>query len=132
MKVRDVHPTGVAGKENRKASSSAAKYETSTVDDGDHTWRVRVGKRWSVDSFQWGHKLGKGRFGSVYAAKEKESGFICALKVNLLSLAPVHRFNNGCQMTIRVQVMYRSQLKKSSMEYQVRREIEIQVRVPYT
>lgn len=132
MKAREVPAAGAAGKENRKTSSGAAKYETSTVEAGDHKWRVRVGNRWNVESFQWGQKLGKGRFGSVYAARERESGFICALKVQMQSraCARTRLFNNGRHLAVDVQVMYRSQLKKSSMEYQVRREIEIQVRVP--
>lgn len=70
---------GVTGKENRKSANE--KFKTSRYDDGDRQWQVRVGDRWNVNDFQWGQKLGKGRFGSVYAAKEKRSGFVCALKV---------------------------------------------------
>lgn len=101
MKAREVHPASVAGKENRKTNSRVRRYETSTVDDGDHRWRVRVGNRWNVQSFQWGQKLGKGRFGSVYAAKEKESGFICALKVTPPSRARFRIANSTTCINLR-------------------------------
>ena len=47
--------------------------------------------------------MGKGKFGRVYLARERSSGFICALKV-----------------------LYKAQLRQCRMESQVRREIEIQ------
>jgi len=50
-----------------------------------------------------GKPLGRGKFGSVYLAREKESKYIVALKV-----------------------LYKSQLEQSNVEHQLRREIEIQ------
>ncbi|OWB81798.1 hypothetical protein B5S33_g417 [[Candida] boidinii] len=38
-------------------------------------------KSWKISDFEIGRKLGKGKFGKVYCVKEKESGFICALKI---------------------------------------------------
>lgn len=38
-------------------------------------------KKWSVDDFEFGGKLGRGRFGNVYVVRLKESGLILALKV---------------------------------------------------
>lgn len=47
--------------------------------------------------------MGKGKFGRVYLAREKSTGFICALKV-----------------------LHKSELVQGKVEIQVRREIEIQ------
>lgn len=60
-------------------------------------------KELSLSDFQVGKPLGKGKFGNVYLARKKETGFIVALKV-----------------------MHKSQLEKSGLEHQLRREIEIQ------
>ena len=38
-------------------------------------------REWSLDRFEIGRPLGKGKFGHVYLAREKESKFIVALKV---------------------------------------------------
>ena len=35
----------------------------------------------SLDDFQVGRPLGKGKFGSVYLARDKETGVLVALKV---------------------------------------------------
>lgn len=35
----------------------------------------------TIDSFNIGTKLGRGRFGNVYAAQEKHTNFILALKM---------------------------------------------------
>ncbi|KAK7081307.1 hypothetical protein SK128_002788, partial [Halocaridina rubra] len=58
---------------------------------------------WSLDDFEVGRPLGKGKFGNVYLAREKKSKFIIALKV-----------------------LFKSQLQKACVEHQLRREIEIQ------
>ena len=38
-------------------------------------------KEWTLDDFDIGKPLGKGKFGSVYLAREKRSKYIVALKV---------------------------------------------------
>lgn len=43
-------------------------------------------KRWSIEDFEIGKKLGRGRFGNVYVVREKSSGYIAALKVKLLPI----------------------------------------------
>lgn len=53
--------------------------------------------------FEIGKPLGKGKFGRVYLAREREHKFICALKV-----------------------LHKSELQDARVEKQVRREIEIQ------
>ncbi|EFX00166.1 serine/threonine-protein kinase [Grosmannia clavigera kw1407] len=61
-------------------------------------------RQFHLGMFEIGRPLGKGKFGRVYLARERSSGFICALKV-----------------------LYKSELQHGSgMEKQVRREIEIQ------
>uniref|UniRef100_A0A8C8W8B9 non-specific serine/threonine protein kinase n=1 Tax=Peromyscus maniculatus bairdii TaxID=230844 RepID=A0A8C8W8B9_PERMB len=53
--------------------------------------------------FDIGRPLGKGKFGNVYLAREKQSKFILALKV-----------------------LFKTQLEKAGVEHQLRREVEIQ------
>ena len=69
-----------------------------------HLWTLSSNRcKWSLDNFEIGRPLGKGKFGNVYLAREKKSKYIIALKV-----------------------LFKSQLQKSSVEHQLRREIEIQ------
>ena len=60
-------------------------------------------KKFHLGMFEIGKPLGKGKFGRVYLAKERASGFVCALKV-----------------------LHKSELQQGKVEKQVRREIEIQ------
>ncbi|KAI0481452.1 Pkinase-domain-containing protein [Xylaria cf. heliscus] len=61
-------------------------------------------KQFHLGMFEIGRPLGKGKFGRVYLARERTSGFICALKV-----------------------LHKSELSQGrGVERQVRREIEIQ------
>uniref|UniRef100_A0A453E650 Protein kinase domain-containing protein n=1 Tax=Aegilops tauschii subsp. strangulata TaxID=200361 RepID=A0A453E650_AEGTS len=60
-------------------------------------------KRWVLSDFDVGKALGRGKFGHVYLAREKRSSHIVALKV-----------------------LFKSQLKQSQVEHQLRREVEIQ------
>jgi len=63
-------------------------------------------KKFTLDDFDIGKPLGKGKFGSVYLAREKSAKFIVAIKV-----------------------LFKSQLRKSKMETQLRREIEILIKL---
>ncbi|XP_008324755.1 aurora kinase B [Cynoglossus semilaevis] len=60
-------------------------------------------KKITIDDFDIGRPLGKGKFGNVYLAKVKELQAIVALKV-----------------------LFKSQIEKEGVEHQLRREIEIQ------
>ena len=40
-------------------------------------------KLWSLQDFEFGKILGRGRFGLVYVAREKQSKFIVAIKVSV-------------------------------------------------
>ncbi|XP_072943563.1 uncharacterized protein [Epargyreus clarus] len=63
-------------------------------------------KQWALSDFDLGRPLGKGKFGNVYLAREKESHYVVALKV-----------------------LFKSQILDSEIEHQVRREVEIQCRL---
>ncbi|ODQ67212.1 kinase-like protein [Nadsonia fulvescens var. elongata DSM 6958] len=60
-------------------------------------------RQYTLDSFQIGRKLGKGKFGKVYCVKDKATGYVCALKV-----------------------MEKKELRLFKVEKQFRREVEIQ------
>lgn len=63
-------------------------------------------KIWSVNDFDIGRKLGRGKFGKVYLAREKKSSLLVAIKV-----------------------LWKKQLSIHKMELQLRREIEILLNV---
>jgi aurora kinase, other len=65
--------------------------------------KARSGQRWTLGDFEIGKKLGAGKFGNVYLAREKRTKYIVALKV-----------------------LRKSQLLRASVDHQLRREIEIQ------
>lgn len=58
---------------------------------------------WHLSNFDIGRPLGRGKFGNVYLAREKDTKFVVALKV-----------------------MFKKQIHLNNVEHQVRREIEIQ------
>jgi aurora kinase len=60
-------------------------------------------KTWTLNDFDIGKPLGRGKFGNVYLAREKRTKYVVALKV-----------------------LEKAQLKKEGVEHQLRREIEIQ------
>lgn len=64
--------------------------------------------RWTLENFDIGRPLGRGKFGNVYLAREKISQFIVALKV-----------------------LFKSQILKADVEHQLKREIEIQTHLRY-
>ncbi|GAX14330.1 aurora kinase A [Fistulifera solaris] len=91
--------SGEKSKSNFPDSKGAfeAKVKESDTD------KAARGQRWCLDDFEIGKPLGKGKFGSVYLAREKKSKYIVALKV-----------------------LDKSQLVRANVEHQLRREIEIQ------
>ncbi|XP_014522452.1 serine/threonine-protein kinase Aurora-3 isoform X1 [Vigna radiata var. radiata] len=60
-------------------------------------------RQWCISDFEIGKPLGKGKFGRVYVARERESKFVVALKV-----------------------ISKEQLEKYKIHHQLRREMEIQ------
>ncbi|KAB5558304.1 serine/threonine-protein kinase [Coniochaeta sp. 2T2.1] len=87
------HPTS-------RSSDELALSERTSDPYGD---RPLVPKQFHLGMFEIGRPLGKGKFGRVYLARERTTGFVCALKT-----------------------LYKSELQNSSAEKQVRREVEIQ------
>jgi serine/threonine protein kinase len=65
-------------------------------------------KEWSLASFEIGKRLGRGKFGNVYLAREKASKTVVALKV-----------------------LFRTQLQQAGVEHQVKREVEIQAHIRF-
>ncbi|KAJ2751544.1 spindle assembly checkpoint kinase, partial [Coemansia nantahalensis] len=63
----------------------------------------RADRRWRMSDFDIGRALGKGKFGRAYLAREKNTNYICALKV-----------------------LFKSELQENKIEKQLRREVEIQ------
>jgi aurora kinase B len=70
--------------------------------------RVGTPKKWSIGDFEIGCPLGRGKFGRVYLARDKEFHIMVAIKV-----------------------LYKSELMKSGLEHQVLREIEIQAHLEH-
>ncbi|CCC13972.1 hypothetical protein SMACR_08093 [Sordaria macrospora] len=88
------------------ASASVSSTMTSTSESSSNAGYDQSisPKQFHLGMFEIGRPLGKGKFGRVYLARERSSGFICALKV-----------------------LYKSELQHGTgVEKQVRREIEIQ------
>lgn len=83
------------------SSSSSAESASRAKEKLDEA--ARAGKRWTLEDFEIGKPLGRGKFGKVYLARERRTKYIVALKV-----------------------LSKSQLLKSQVEHQLRREIEIQ------
>jgi serine/threonine protein kinase len=86
----------VGSKISASSSSAVAASSRTTLGGGGK-------KKWALSDFEIGLPLGKGKFGSVYLAREKKSKYIIALKV-----------------------LSKHQLRNARVEHQLRREIEIQ------
>lgn len=86
---------------SRTSDESAA--EAQRLSDPNNSLQLPHAKKFHLGMFEIGKPLGKGKFGRVYLAKEKNTGFVCALKV-----------------------MHKSELQQGKVEKQTRREIEIQ------
>lgn len=91
--------------------SQAAQQHRSSDDSTSHRrtlteptlYTQPTPRQFHLGMFEIGKPLGKGKFGRVYLAKERSSGFVCALKV-----------------------LHKQELQQGKVEKQVRREIEIQ------
>lgn len=92
---------------NASTSAPSKKATAGTVGNTNTTVSSETTKKppreWRLSDFDIGRPLGRGKFGNVYLAREKEHKYIVALKV-----------------------LFKSQLQKANVEHQLRREIEIQ------
>lgn len=99
--------SGRLGASSKTTTASASRAEaagkTETKTETESSSSSSAKKTWKLNDFEIGKPLGKGKFGNVYLAREKQSKYVVALKV-----------------------LNKQQLMKSSMEHQLRREIEIQ------
>ncbi|KAI0405739.1 Pkinase-domain-containing protein [Xylaria palmicola] len=99
--TRKALPTGSAPRiSSEEAAAAAAQAERKSAAALIEQPAI---KQFHLGMFEIGRPLGKGKFGRVYLARERTSGFICALKV-----------------------LHKSELSQGRVEKQVRREIEIQ------
>ncbi|XP_068171578.1 aurora kinase A [Antennarius striatus] len=91
--------------EPTKSPSETTKQEKTQIKPAKSGSEKTSGssKPWSLENFDIGRPLGKGKFGNVYLARERQSKFILALKV-----------------------LFKKQLEKAGVEHQLRREVEIQ------
>ncbi|NXG47998.1 AURKA kinase, partial [Psilopogon haemacephalus] len=89
----------VPAKNSEAESTSKQKTEETAKKKNEENKK----RQWSLDDFEIGRPLGKGKFGNVYLAREKQSKFILALKV-----------------------LFKTQLEEAGVEHQLRREVEIQ------
>lgn len=87
------------GQSSMKPPASSAQKQNPSNEEGLSTQT----KSWSLVNFDIGRPLGRGKFGNVYLAREKETKFVIALKV-----------------------LFKKQIAEQGIEHQVRREIEIQ------
>ncbi|KAM4587934.1 aurora kinase A [Odontesthes bonariensis] len=97
MRVSSANPNSA------KPPSESAKLEKPQHKPAKNDDPSGSKKRWSLENFDIGRPLGKGKFGNVYLARERQTKFILALKV-----------------------LFKKQLEKAGVEHQLRREVEIQ------
>lgn len=84
--------------EQQEVAQAMIKRETDGVGGSENEK-----KPWKLCDFDIGRALGRGKFGNVYLAREKQSKFVVALKV-----------------------LFKKQIDQQGIQHQVRREIEIQ------
>ncbi|CAN9511846.1 unnamed protein product [Ophioblennius macclurei] len=89
--------------ESTKPPSESTKLEKPQSKPAKSDQGSSSSKRWNLEDFDIGRPLGKGKFGNVYLARERQTKFILALKV-----------------------LFKKQLEKAGVEHQLRREVEIQ------
>ncbi|XP_018335140.1 aurora kinase C-like [Agrilus planipennis] len=63
---------------------------------------------WSLDDFELGQRLGRGKFGRVYMAREKKTGYLVAMKT-----------------------LFKKEIVEGNVERQILREIEIQTHLKH-
>ncbi|KAF2429835.1 kinase-like protein [Tothia fuscella] len=87
----------------RRESGQCQKSNTKRFSHANLSLNPVTTKKMHLGMFEIGKPLGKGKFGRVYLARERTTGFVCALKV-----------------------LHKSELEHGRVERQLRREVEIQ------
>ncbi|KAJ2497911.1 spindle assembly checkpoint kinase [Coemansia sp. RSA 1972] len=101
--------SSVAAHDGRAAPEDADRKRTRNPPEiprsvfGNKMGMESSNRHWCLSDFDLGRVLGKGKFGRAYLAREKNTNYICALKV-----------------------LFKSELIESKIEKQLRREVEIQ------
>lgn len=90
-------------KQENPIKQDGLKQEAQIKRENNNPIKQENKKSWSLVNFDIGRPLGRGKFGNVYLAREKETKFVIALKV-----------------------LFKKQIADQGIEHQVRREIEIQ------
>lgn len=97
--------------QQRNYNTTAAKPQPETKTNTfrkEETAQQEV-KRWGIEDFELGRRLGQGKFGNVLLAREKSSKFVVALKI-----------------------LFKQQLMNAHVKHhQLRREVEIQSHLRY-
>ncbi|XP_072308715.1 aurora kinase A [Eucyclogobius newberryi] len=101
LPITSLHPKTQESKENLELQKNMT--EPSKTEKMQSKPSKGSQKPWNLENFEIGRPLGKGKFGNVYLARERQSMFILALKV-----------------------LFKKQLEKAGVEHQLRREVEIQ------
>jgi aurora kinase len=100
---RKVPASSASSHSSKDRSSNESSGSDQRLSDPLNTAQLASPKKFNLGMFEIGKPLGKGKFGRVYLAKERTTGFVCALKV-----------------------LHKSELQQGKVEKQLRREIEIQ------
>lgn len=95
-------PTKAIGGSETKKNEATTSTNGATNDKSNEKPMKKSGA-WELSNFDIGRPLGRGKFGNVYLAREKDTKFVVALKV-----------------------LFKKQIQRDNVEHQVRREIEIQ------
>ena len=108
MNLKPVPRSAANQDSNKVQSKHVTKESSSSANTAGNQNNVQDGKKsekknWSLVNFDIGRPLGRGKFGNVYLAREKETKFVVALKV-----------------------LFKKEIGQQGIEHQVRREIEIQ------
>ncbi len=102
--AKPLTPRGTASAQSSSSTSSTSKASrggpAAPVNNTTH--------RWSLDDFEIGKALGKGKYGTVWMAREKIS---------------------GTKKIIALKVLFKDQIEKTGIMHQLRREIEVHSRV---
>lgn len=92
--------TSLSNKENRAVASVS---KSNSLTRTGATMDSEEKAAWTLDDFEIGKPLGKGKFGNVYLARERTKHYIIALKV-----------------------LFKKDIEKHNVLHQMKREIEIQ------
>lgn len=59
-----------------------APFQMKSTGGGPVTGSGSRRRGWSLEDFEIGRRLGEGKFGKVYLAREKRSGYVVAIKAS--------------------------------------------------